>query len=167
VFLFSLQLLSETFLILRRIQRGADINARGSPCKVIKLQPSRQIFEKHSNITFYGKRAQWEPSWSTDGRTDMTKLLIVPFRNLANAPNKAAGLVTAFPLFYWLEQQSNNFVLKQTAMASLRINLSLLNSGHTTVFVMFFVSKLRGSDKDACYSLRDAPWRNHRLILVN
>jgi len=51
----------------------------------MKLESSRHIFEKFSNINFM-KSIQWEPSCSmwTDGRTDMTKL-IVAFRNFVNA----------------------------------------------------------------------------------
>jgi hypothetical protein len=53
-FRFSLQLLSETFLILRRIQRDAIINVHRSSCKVpanlvkilMELEFSRQSFEK-------------------------------------------------------------------------------------------------------------------------
>jgi len=62
VFWFSLQLLSETFLILRRNERDAFINVHISvamlsscySCQVlIKLEFSRQIFEKYSNINFH------------------------------------------------------------------------------------------------------------------
>jgi hypothetical protein len=44
----------------------------------------RQIFEKSSYIKF-----NYNPSSGSraDGRTDMTKLIVV-FRNFANAPNK-------------------------------------------------------------------------------
>jgi hypothetical protein len=60
VFRFSLELPSEIFPILRRIQRDIIINVHRSSCKVglpiilviflIKLEFSRQIFEKSSNI---------------------------------------------------------------------------------------------------------------------
>jgi hypothetical protein len=58
--LFSLQLLSETFLILRRIQRDIVINVKASLCKVLlhsrrtlmKLEFSWQIFEKSWNIKY-------------------------------------------------------------------------------------------------------------------
>ena len=55
VFLFSIQLLCETFLILRRIQRDS-INVHRCSCKVpvllMKLEFSRQIFVKSWNIKF-------------------------------------------------------------------------------------------------------------------
>jgi hypothetical protein len=54
VFLFFLQLLFETFLILRRIQRDIVINVKTSNRYsfriLVKLEFSRQIFEKGSNI---------------------------------------------------------------------------------------------------------------------
>jgi len=51
---------------------------------LIKLEFSRQIFEKYSNMKFHensfsGSRVV--PSGPTDGRTDMTKLIIA-FQNL-------------------------------------------------------------------------------------
>ena len=59
--LISLQLLSEPFLILRRIQRDTAINVQSSPCKVpvilcrilINFELKLQIFEKCSNIRFH------------------------------------------------------------------------------------------------------------------
>jgi len=66
----------------------------------MKLEFSRQIFEKSPNIKFAWKSVQWEPSCSirTDGRTDMTKL-IVAFRNFANAPK--IQLVKPFKVYTW------------------------------------------------------------------
>jgi hypothetical protein len=54
---FSVQRLSETFLILRRTQRDSVANVNRSTCNVScqikkKLEFSRQIFEKHSNVNF-------------------------------------------------------------------------------------------------------------------
>jgi hypothetical protein len=59
--LISLQFLSQTFLIVRRIQRDIIINVQKSSCKVpvilvrflIKLKFSPQIFEIYSNIKFH------------------------------------------------------------------------------------------------------------------
>jgi hypothetical protein len=90
VFSFSLQLLSETFLILRRTERDIIIKVQGIrvKCRIfLKLECSRQICEKYANIKFpenpsYGGRDV--PCRLTDGRTDMTKLIVV-FRNFANA----------------------------------------------------------------------------------
>jgi len=54
----------------------------------MKLEFSRQIFEKSSSIKFHGNPSNGSrvvPCGRTDGRTDMTTL-IVGFRNFANAP---------------------------------------------------------------------------------
>ena len=67
VFWFSLQLLSETFLILRRSKRDMIKNVYRSSCKVLLLfwsefngtKFSRQILEKFSNIKFYEKIHYW------------------------------------------------------------------------------------------------------------
>jgi hypothetical protein len=57
VFSFSLELLSETFLILTRIQRDIMINVLSSSCIVfavlMKFDFSRHFFEKYWNIKFY------------------------------------------------------------------------------------------------------------------
>jgi hypothetical protein len=59
---------------------------------VMKLEFSRQIFEKYSNINFHensSSESQVFPCGrrdrQTDTRTDMTKLKVA-FRNFANAP---------------------------------------------------------------------------------
>jgi hypothetical protein len=98
VFWFSVQLLSETFLILRRIQRDIIINVHRSLCKLPLLLSDFNetwIFstdfrkKKSSNIKFYEN-----PSIVSRvvpcGRTDMTKL-IVAFRNFANAPKNVGS----------------------------------------------------------------------------
>jgi hypothetical protein len=64
VFWFSLRFLSETFLILRRIERDMVKTVYWSSCKVLlfacptltKLEFSRQIFEKYSNIKIHENR---------------------------------------------------------------------------------------------------------------
>jgi hypothetical protein len=62
VFWFSLQIVSETYPILRRIQRDIIINVHGSSLHIkyllflsdiIKLKFCRQIFEKFSDIKFH------------------------------------------------------------------------------------------------------------------
>jgi len=58
----------------------------------MKLEFSRQFFEKYPNIEFHENPSSGSrvvPYGQTDGRTDMTKL-IVAVRNFANAPTKAA-----------------------------------------------------------------------------
>jgi hypothetical protein len=63
----------------------------------MKLEFSRQNFEKYSNIKFHENPSSGSrvvPCRQTDGRTDMTKL-IVPFRNFGKAPkNGRAGQTT-------------------------------------------------------------------------
>jgi hypothetical protein len=55
VLCFSLQLLSETFLALGKIQRDAVINVHRSSCKVPvdTVRFSGQIFKKSSNTKFH------------------------------------------------------------------------------------------------------------------
>ena len=88
MFWFSLQLLSEAFLTLRRLQRYFIINVLWSLCKVsvILVRFSRQIFERYSNIKFHGNLFSKKLSCSmrTDGRTHDE--VIVAFGNFANAP---------------------------------------------------------------------------------
>jgi hypothetical protein len=73
VFLFSLQLLSETFLILRRIQLHIinvfKYSTRYSCQSLMKLDFSRRLL---FNYQFYWKSVQWEPScyMRSDWRTD-------------------------------------------------------------------------------------------------
>jgi hypothetical protein len=88
VFIYNL---SETFLILRIIQWDI-INVQRSSCKMphyfchilMKLEFSRHVLEKYSNIKFYGNPSSGSRVVPC-GRTDMPKL-IVAFRNFANAP---------------------------------------------------------------------------------
>jgi len=58
-------------------------------CQILtKIKYSRQIFEKYSRTKFHENQfigSQVVPCRRTDGRTDMTKLLVA-FRNFADAP---------------------------------------------------------------------------------
>ena len=93
VFWFSLQILSETFLILRRIQRDIVIMYKWINVKyrlfLSKFNQTRNVstdFRKNIHIKFHenpscGRRVV------QCGRTDMTKLIVV-FRNFANAPQE-------------------------------------------------------------------------------
>jgi hypothetical protein len=70
----------------------------------MKLEYSRQVFEKHSNIKFpenpsSGSRAVpcGGRDRRTDGQTDMTKL-IVAFRNFVNAPKNIRRCVHYFAM---------------------------------------------------------------------
>jgi hypothetical protein len=97
VFWFSLQLLSETFLILRRIllnviQMHISIYAKWplfmSDFKEIWIF-STDFQKKNPTTQNFANKFQWQPNCSmrADGRTDMTKQ-IVAFRNFAYAPKK-------------------------------------------------------------------------------
>jgi hypothetical protein len=57
----------------------------------MKLEFSREIFEKYSNTKFYENPSRERRDTAckgTDVRTEMAKL-IVAIRNFANAPNKS------------------------------------------------------------------------------
>jgi hypothetical protein len=94
VFWFSLQILSEIFLIPRKMNRDIVIDMKMYSCKVSVILAK---FELNSNFLYtfskklkYQVSAQfikWEPSYfkRTDGETDMTKL-IAAFCNSSNAP---------------------------------------------------------------------------------
>ena len=53
----------------------------------MKLDLSRQIFEKCSNIRFHQNPSSGSRVFHADGHTDMTKT-VVAFRNFANARKK-------------------------------------------------------------------------------
>jgi hypothetical protein len=88
-FIFSLQILSETFLILITLQRAIIINVGRSSqysCQILmKLEFSRHIIEKFSNINFHknlfsGSRVV--PCGQTDGHDEANSRLL-QFRELA------------------------------------------------------------------------------------
>ena len=89
VFLFSLQLSSETFLILRRTQHNIITNVdrfshkctRYSCHILMKLGFSWHIFKKILKNQILWKFSQWE--WNCSMQTDMTKLTVV-FHNVVN-----------------------------------------------------------------------------------
>ena len=56
----------------------------------MKVDFSRQIFEKYSNIKFHENPSSGSRAVGADGQTDVTKL-IVPFRNFANALSNVFG----------------------------------------------------------------------------
>jgi hypothetical protein len=78
---FSLQLLRETFLTLRRTERDIIVHVRRFSCKaccceiLMKTEFSWQFFEKFSNFKFHENCVQWEPSCSkwTEGRMNVQK----------------------------------------------------------------------------------------------
>ena len=87
VFWFSVQLSSETFLVLRRTERDVIKNVYGSSCKstryyfqiLMELEFPLQIFETPLKCQISFKSFQWEPNccMRTDGRTDLTKLVVL------------------------------------------------------------------------------------------
>jgi len=91
VFWFYVQILSETFLILRRNDRGNDLKTTCYSCPILMILIFfREILGKWFYIKFHtnpfsGSRAVLRVR--TDGRTDMTKVIVV-FRNLAKALTK-------------------------------------------------------------------------------
>ena len=74
VFRFSLQLLSETLLILKRIKRDTVLHLKTSSStrycchSLMELELSRQIFEKILNVKFYQNPSSGS-SMRTDGQT--------------------------------------------------------------------------------------------------
>jgi hypothetical protein len=93
-FWFSLQLLSETFLVIKRIQRDIIINVHRCSCKVPLLLSDfnetwifwtdfREILERQISW----KSVQWKSDRRIDRQTDMTKI-IVAFRNFSKACKK-------------------------------------------------------------------------------
>ena len=100
-FWFSVQLLSETFLIIRRTERDVIkkcvvvcyMESTGYCWQILmKLEFSRQLFEKNKNTKFrenLSVTAQlFDAEARTDWRTDVMKLLVA-LRNFMNAPSKA------------------------------------------------------------------------------
>jgi hypothetical protein len=93
VFWFPVQLFSGTFLTLRRTERDVIKTVYRSLYKVpVFLSDFNEswilptTFRKMRKYHVSWKSVQWEPSsLRTDGRTDMTKLVVV-FRHIANAP---------------------------------------------------------------------------------
>jgi hypothetical protein len=95
VFWFSVQLLSEIFLMIRRIQWDIIINVHRSSCKVPLLLSDinetwvfSQIFEPYLNMKFHenlSSRSRVVPWGWTDERADITKLIVAVY-NFANAP---------------------------------------------------------------------------------
>ena len=124
VFWFSLQLLSATFLILRRNQGNTATHVNKSSCKVpLFLSDSNETwifsvdFRKIIKYQLSWKFFQWETNYfmPAGGRTDMTKV-IVAFLNFASSPNDntvPTGMKNALerPERRWRKQQ--NWILKK------------------------------------------------------
>jgi hypothetical protein len=94
IFRFSLQLLSEVFLILRGIQRDTAMNVHRFSCNVPVILRDFHVtwifstnFRKILKYQLSWKSVQWEPScpMRTGEQIDVTKPTFA-FRNFANAP---------------------------------------------------------------------------------
>jgi hypothetical protein len=110
-FLFFLHLLSETFLTLRRIERGIVINVGGSSCKVPVILVSYwwklnflDRFSKNTQMSRFMKTLTVGTEFfNEDGRTDrQTWRSWVAFLNLSNAPK---GECTFYAVKKKLSQQ--------------------------------------------------------------
>jgi len=98
---FRLQRLSETFLILRRNEQDMIKNVYRSSCKVPLCWSDFNEnlifstgFRKTLKCQISWKSTQQKPSYATrtDGRTDMTKL-IVTFRSFTNSPKITTAML--------------------------------------------------------------------------
>ena len=112
VFIFSI-ILSETFLILRRIRRDIIINLHRSLFKYLLFLSDFNetwIFSiDFRKVLLYQiwNPVQWEPNCSmrSDRRTDITKL-IVAFRSFAKAPKNLSHL-SKFTIFFRVSLSKN------------------------------------------------------------
>jgi hypothetical protein len=102
VLCFSLQILSETFFILRIIERDITINVHGYQCKVpvmlVRFEwnlcftyrfSKNPLMSNFMEILAMGADSSMRMERRTDGRTDRhidVTNLIVAFRSFANAP---------------------------------------------------------------------------------
>ena len=120
----------------------------------MRLEFSRQFFKKHSNIKFHKNpsiRSPVVPCGRTDGRTEMTKL-IVAFRNFANTPKIVhKGLFTLKrEIFLLYLHSSANFVISFSYIYALpsflHISLHLFPFVHLVVIPVFSLA-----DSDRCF----------------
>ena len=125
VFWFSLQLLSETFLILRRIQRDTATKVRRTSRKVpvilVRLQSNfnfLDLFKKILKHPLSWKSFRLEPSWTMQtGRHDEAKCRFSQFCERAKNGNQTSNEVIAvsyFPSYEgnWAEKGSTNRIKK-------------------------------------------------------
>ena len=115
MFSFSLQVLSEAFLILRVIRRNAIINGLRLPVQYpLFLSDFNEIwtvstdFSKNTSVSIFMKiRPIWAELFHEDRRIDMTKL-IVAFRIFADAHNNYARCPhrLLFICFVWISEQT-------------------------------------------------------------
>jgi hypothetical protein len=136
VFWFSPQIVSEIFLILRRIERDI-INVHKYSCKVpvILVKFWRNLnfldkFEKYSNIKFHENPSSGSRVVPCR-RTDMTKL-IVTFRNFAKAPK------TFWP---YLQPKTEWVVVQPAAEILILFSLLHTNTGDVQTQISYFCSQ--------------------------
>jgi len=109
---YSLQLLCETFLIQRRIERDMIIYVYRSSCKVpllcdvVKLETYRQIFEKCWDIKFHENESSGS-RFVPCGRTDRHDEVIIHFSQFTDAPkNWTFCPHSVFMYFEWIWEQT-------------------------------------------------------------
>jgi hypothetical protein len=119
----SIQLLSETFLILNRTDRVITkkyiLVFTESLLQFVRFYWKLNYLKRfYKNYRIIRKLVQWEPRYTkgTDKRTDMTKLMVA-FRNFAKAPK----IWTKFQLFRVCVAEIRLCVL-QTTVGSLQLS---------------------------------------------
>ena len=142
VFLFSLQLLSEMLLILRRIPPDIITNVHRSSSKVpailVTLQSKLNFLDRFLKSNQIPNLTEIRPVgaefFHADGRTDMTKLMVA-FRNSANAP-KTVSLLASDVCLDVMNNPLPSDVKKYTRISSIRnflINKLLNAQGKPTM----------------------------------
>jgi len=130
MFWYSLQLLSETFLILRRNEQDMIKKVLRSSCTLyswpilINLEFSWQIFEKSKISNFVKIRPVGAKMFHADGRTHMTKLIIAFSQFLRTrlkcnelCRSKDSNRPSKLKFFTYSKHYSNTFRLKSPMVA--------------------------------------------------
>jgi hypothetical protein len=106
---------------------------------LMELEFSRQIFEKYSVLNFMNPSSgsRVVACWQTEGRTDMTKLIIA-FRNFANAPKSDCRfLVNLFCIIssMWPNMSVNISVI----LFSVRYTVWIFRDGYGFLITLFYI----------------------------
>jgi hypothetical protein len=132
VFWFHILRLSITFLILRRNKRDIIMNVHTSSCEVpLFLSDFNETwifsihFRKILKYQIPRESVQWETSCSlrTDGRTDMTKLLVA-LGNFVNAPKNL--ILPTRSIYVWNVRFALQTAICTSGMMSVTENCGLL-----------------------------------------